>query len=150
MSDVGVNKLSYKEFLDSFKKVPRAAISMVMIDEENRILLTKRKEDPFKDFWHLPGSFVIKNESIKNCIKRVLREELGFNNNFSFELLFISEDIDKDPRGHVLDFIYEIKIDSDAQIAPVGRTKELMYFDKIPANIGFNHPDVLKRLGYQI
>ncbi len=150
MSNAGVNKLSYKEFVDSFKKVPRAAISLAIIDAKSKILLTRRKEDPFKDFWHLPGSFIIKNESIENCIKRVLIEELGFDNYFSFELLFISENIVKDPRGHVLDFIYKVKINSDAQITPVGRTKELAYFDKIPVDVGFNHLDVLKKLGYRI
>ncbi|MDO8583377.1 MAG: NUDIX domain-containing protein [bacterium] len=144
-----IAKLSYEEFIESFKNVPRAAISIAIFNEKE-ILLTKRREDPFKDFWHLPGSYIIKNESIQECVKRVLREELGFEGDFSSKLLFLSEDLDKDPRGHTLDLIYEVKIGADAAINPVGRTKELGYFGKIPANVGFNHPDVLKRLGFQI
>ncbi|MBI2613992.1 MAG: NUDIX hydrolase [Candidatus Levybacteria bacterium] len=145
-----VNKLPYKEFIDSFKKVPRAAVSIAIINSENQILLTKRKEDPFRNFWHLPGSFIIRNESIENCIERVLEEELGFKNNFSSELLFLSEDIDKDPRGHVLDLIYKIEVDLSEPLLPTGRTKELEYFEKIPANVGFNHAGVLKKLGYRL
>ncbi len=147
---MSVNKLSPEEFMESFKKVPRTAISIVIINEKNEILLTKRKENPFKDAWHLPGSFIIKNESIESCTKRILEEELSFKNNFSSELLFISQDLDKDPRGHVIDLIYKVVIDSDLPLVPIGRTKELEYFDKIPANVGFNHADVLKKLGYRL
>ncbi|MDP2628881.1 MAG: NUDIX domain-containing protein [Nanoarchaeota archaeon] len=147
---MSVNKLSPEEFIESFKKVPRTAVSMAIINEKNGILLTKRKEDPFKDFWHLPGSFIIKQESIDNCIKRILEEELGFKNNFSSELAFISEDLVLDPRGHAIDLIYKVKINSDASLIPIGRTKELEYFDKIPENVGFNHTDVLKKLGYTL
>lgn len=143
-------KLSQQEFLGSFEKVPRAAVSLAIINEKNEILLTKRREDPFKDFWHLPGSFISKNESIKNCIQRVLIEELDFKNDINFELIFLSENIDKDPRGHVLDLIYKIMVNSDALFMSVGRTKELKYFDKIPTDVGFNHADVLKKLGFYI
>lgn len=147
---MSVSKLSYKEFLESFKKVPRVAVSIVVFNQKNEILLTKRKEDPLKDFWHLPGSFIIKNESIRKCIERILEEELGFNGNLSFEFTFVYEDLDKDPRGHVIELIYKVKVDDESILNPVGRTKELEFFKKIPSKMGFGHEDVLKKLGYGI
>ncbi len=140
-------KLSKEEFLETFRKVPRVGISL-LITKENQVLLTKRKEDPLKDFWHLPGSFIFKNEAVKECIRRVLKEELGFTNNVTYELEFLSEDLDEDPRGHVINLIYKVKISEDSVLKAVGRTKEFEYFEKIPDKIGFGHGDVLRKLGF--
>jgi len=148
MSQIKINKLSSEDFLESFKKVPRAAVSIAIYNDKSLIMLTKRNEDPFKGNWHLPGSFIIKSESIDECIERVLEEELGFGGKFSSELLFISEDIDKDPRGHAIDLIYKVKVDDLSKLKPVGRTADLQYFDKIDVVVGFNHSDVLKKLGF--
>lgn len=142
-----IYKLSKKEFLETFKKVPRIAISITVINGQGKMLLTKRKEDPLRDYWHLPGSYILKNESIRNCIKRIMEEELGFKENFSSEFAFVSEDLDKDPRGHLVELIYKIKIADESMLKAVGRTKDLNFFSKIPPRVGFNHVEVLTRLG---
>ena len=138
-------KLPFKTFLKTFKFVPRVAVNLYIKDNLDQILLTKRKIPPFKDYWHIPGSFLLKKERIKDCIERVAKEELGIKlRQNRIELLGVFENLDKDERGHVIDIIYGLKINSSLKS---GRKSQFVkFFRKLPPNIGFNHEDYLKKL----
>lgn len=143
-------KLPLKIFLKTFEFVPRVAISLAIKNSNNEVLLTKRSNPPFKDSWHLPGSFILKMESIDDCIKRIGKEELGISlKNKKSRFLLISEDINSDPRGHVIDLIYELTLDNGLELKPIGNTKEVRFFEKLPEKIGFNHRKVLNKLKYR-
>lgn len=143
-----IQKLPYEIFMQTFKYVPRVAISLFILNDKEEVLLTKRAKDPYKDYWHLPGSFILKSESLDSCIKRIFKDELGAEKLSNDTVcVFVSEDIDKDPRGHVIDLIYKVK-PAGAVFRPVNYTKEIKYFKKLPDNIGFNHKEVLEKLGY--
>ncbi len=45
----------------------------------NKILLTKRNEEPFKGEWDLPGGYMSYMETPERTLKREMREELGIN-----------------------------------------------------------------------
>jgi len=53
--------------------------SVIIENEKEEILLVKRKFDPKKNFWDLPGGFVMINENIEESTRREIREELGIN-----------------------------------------------------------------------
>jgi len=38
--------------------------------DSNRILLIKRKNDPFKDYFALPGGFVDEGEKVEDALRR--------------------------------------------------------------------------------
>lgn len=141
-----IQKLPYKTFKESFKHVPRVAISLFIVNQNKDVLLTKRAKEPTANSWHLPGSFILKGESLDSCIKRIFKDELGAERlGKDAFCIFVSEDIDKDPRGHVIDLIYKVKPRGEV-FRPVNYTKEIKYFKKLPDNIGFNHREVLKNL----
>lgn len=140
-------KLPYDEFLKTFEKVPRVAISLFIENSNKEVLLAKRAISPGENTWHLPGSFILKGERIKDCIKRILENELGFQKEFTYKVANVFEDLDKDPRGHVIDMVYRVEATSDMQVLPTLETKEAMYFKSLPEHIGFNHLEVLHRLG---
>ena len=53
-------RLPEKEFLETFKNVPRLAVNLLITDQNGRVLLTRRNIPPFLGSWHFPGSFLLK------------------------------------------------------------------------------------------
>lgn len=142
-------KLPYDEFLKTFEKVPRVAISLLMENSEGAVLLTKRSIPPEKGSWHLPGSFILKGETIEECIKRILRTELGYDGKVSYKVEMVSENLDKDPRGHVVDMIYRVEGSTTIVPQKTEESAEVGYFKNLPGGVGFNHLEVLHTLGYK-
>lgn len=54
-------------------------VSALIIDPANRILLIKRKNDPYRDYWSLPGGRVQTKESLFEATAREVYEETGLN-----------------------------------------------------------------------
>ena len=150
-------KLPYHKFLESFKYAPRAAVNLLVVRDDGEILLTKRKKPPFAGSWHLPGSFVLKGETLMDCAKRVAKEELGIKVE-NAKLVGVFDDIDGDPRGHVVDLVYQCYIKLNQKkpglfkmarfLKTIGDSVEIKFFKKLPEKIGFNHKDTLINLGY--
>ena len=51
--------------------------SAVCVDEDGRLLLSRRALDPFKGQWDFHGGFLDEDEHPLDCIRRELREEAG-------------------------------------------------------------------------
>jgi len=145
-------KLPFKDFLKTFKHTPRVAINLFATDAENKILLTKRNIPPRVGTWHLPGGFLLKNEIIINAQSRIAQAEFGYKIELKKELplLGVFEDLDGDPRGHVIDIVYALSINDSSLVKTTRENKAVEFFDKnkLPDNIGFNHRDTLRQLGY--
>lgn len=69
------------------------------------VLLIKRKYDPFKGKWAIPGGFVLNHESLETAVERELQEETGVKINY-LEQLYTFGDVDRDPRGRVVTVAY--------------------------------------------
>jgi 8-oxo-dGTP diphosphatase len=142
-------KLPQEEFLKTFEKVPRVALNIIVEDNDGKFLLTKRSISPEKGLWHFPGSFLLKEEKIDECLKRITLSEFGYELKENPELMGVFEDLEKDPRGHVIDVMYKVKLNEQIPLSTTNETNEVRYFDKIPADIGFNHGETLSQLGYK-
>lgn len=70
-----------------------------------RVLLIKRKIEPFKDCLALPGGFVGENESADEGAKRELKEETGLELKELHQFHTFSA-VDRDPRGRVIAIAY--------------------------------------------
>lgn len=142
-------RLSQEEFLESFKNVPRVALNLIVTDSENRVLLARRNISPCFGEWHFPGSFLLKNEMIDDAKKRIAKDEFGLDlDNKDVSLLGVFEDLEGDPRGHVIDIAYGMKIDDVNKIKTTKETMEVKFFEKLPGKIGFNHRETLNKLGW--
>ena len=114
-----------------FKYFVRLTVDAAILDKD-RICLVKRKEEPLKESWHLPGGFVRKGENLIEAVKRKVREETGLEVEVKdpvgvYELY--------DPRGHIVTIVWRC-------CPKTGRLKEnARYFrkDDLPENIGFHH-----------
>ena len=56
--------------------IPRLTTDGILI-KGNEILLIKRKNEPFKDNWALPGGFVEYGEKVEDAVVREFFEESG-------------------------------------------------------------------------
>jgi 8-oxo-dGTP diphosphatase len=53
------------------------SVVAVIVDEEERVLLTKRNVPPFKNLWVMPGGKIDLGEPMLDALKREVREEVG-------------------------------------------------------------------------
>ncbi len=53
------------------------SVVAVIIDDEQRVLLTRRNIAPFKDMWVMPGGKIDLGEPILRALHREVREEVG-------------------------------------------------------------------------
>jgi 8-oxo-dGTP diphosphatase len=67
-----------------------------------RVLLIRRKHDPFAGRWALPGGFLEIDEPIELGARRELREETGFEATGPIAFLGVYGDPGRDPRGRTI------------------------------------------------
>ncbi len=143
--------LSPEKFEESFKNVPRLAVNLIVRDERGGVLLVKRNIPPQEGVWHMPGRFLLKNETIEACRSRIARKELGIELPLGEEITLLGafEDLDGDSRGHVIDLAFGIKLNDGVKLRQTDENSEARFFSRLPGNIGFNHRDTLQLLGFQ-
>lgn len=60
-----------------FYSAPHPTVSAIITDAQGEyFLLARRKFDPFKEYWDIPGGFLALGESLEDGLRRELREEL--------------------------------------------------------------------------
>ncbi len=133
-------KLSYKDFLKSFEFAPRLTIELIVEDESGAIVLLKRTSDPYNNYWHLPGGFLLKDEKISNCVKRLAKEELNIDYDSEYKKLGVFETIKGDPRGHIVHYVVRLSED---------KITKGKYFKTIPQNTIPYQKTFLQELGYK-
>ena len=69
------------KFYDSIEKHLVAVDCVIfgydLVDKNLKLLLTKRRIEPLKGGWSLPGGFVNKDESIQDAASRILKQLTG-------------------------------------------------------------------------
>ncbi len=93
--------------LDDFFKSPFTVDNIIFgfDQEELKVLLIKRQEDPFLNKWALPGYFVKPNENLDDAAGRVLEELTGLKEVY-LEQVATFGDIDRHPSGRVITVAY--------------------------------------------
>jgi 8-oxo-dGTP diphosphatase len=78
---------------------PLLATDCVIRDAAGRIVLIRRKHEPFKGGYALPGGFVDVGETVEAACRREVREETGLAVG-PLLLVGVYSDPWRDPRGH--------------------------------------------------
>ena len=62
-------------------KYPRPSVTadciVITKDSQSKVLLVKRRNEPFKDYWAFPGGYMNMDETTEQCAIRELEEETG-------------------------------------------------------------------------
>ncbi len=118
----------------------------IIIELEDGVVLVRRKNNPYKNYWAIPGGFVEYGETVENAARREAEEETGLEVELR-EILGVYSDPDRDPRGHMVSICFlaekisgELKASTDAA--------DVKVFKEVPSsNLAFDHEKILKDAG---
>ena len=123
-----MTSISFSEFRKLF---PFSVVEIIVQDEKNRFLLTKRAITPYKNKWHFPGGIVERNTSLEKMVKIIAKRELNLNVKID-KFVGVYESIL--PERHDISHIYIVHI-TKGDIKLDFQSTEVKFFDKIPKNI---------------
>jgi 8-oxo-dGTP diphosphatase len=131
---------------------PRPCITCdCIVTYGHKILLVRRKNDPFKGMLALPGGFfdTEKDESVRLAAERELEEETGIDENLSFYNYY--DAIGRDPRQRTVTFVFSKNYDTRFEKVPVIKAGddaakvEWFYIENLWfENLAFDHKQILK------
>jgi 8-oxo-dGTP diphosphatase len=131
---------------------PRPAVTVDLValcrdGDRLKVLLIRRKHDPFAGRWALPGGFLDLDEPIEDAARRELKEETGLEVG-EVALLGVYGDPGRDPRGRTISLVYFAQV-PDPPPSPTGGddAAEAAWLDvSDPARTGglaFDHDRIL-------
>lgn len=117
----------------------------ILIEESDAIVLIKRKKDPHKGKFALPGGFVEYGETVEAAAIREAKEETSLDVELT-DILGVYSELTRDPRGHVTTVVFiakpakgELQSRDDALLAS---WYNLYTQDQL--NLAFDHGKILK------
>ncbi|MBI1648450.1 NUDIX domain-containing protein [Hyphomicrobium sulfonivorans] len=91
----------------AFPATPALTTDCVVFDDQRRVLLIQRANEPFRGGYALPGGFVDIGERVDDACRRELHEETGLEIPVDqLRLVGVYSDPKRDPRGHTCSVAY--------------------------------------------
>ncbi|HEY9777450.1 MAG TPA: NUDIX domain-containing protein [Planktothrix sp.] len=116
------------QYLYAFPKADSTATTVIFFEQGKKVLVIKRKFNPFKGWMTLPGGFLdVLLENLYRCGARELMEEVFARAHEEGRIVVTAADLqlvdvrsepDRDPRGHVIDhgFVWLVPADREAAV----------------------------------
>lgn len=134
--------LSREQLVHRWESPSVAADSIVVKD--GKLLLIKRRKDPYKGYYALPGGILDPHETLEECAVRELFEETGLKGNV-LGLLTVFSDPKRDPRVRMVSAIFvvghisgELKAGDDASDA------SFIDIDRLPG-LAYDHDTAIEK-----
>lgn len=130
---------------DNKVKTPYLTVDSVVM-EKGKILLIKRKGNPFVGYWALPGGFVERGEILSKAASREVLEETGIQVSIE-KMTGIYDDPKRNPMGHAVTAAFLCKTKggklkpqeeevSEARFFPIPEIRKL--------KIAFDHRKIIR------
>jgi len=147
----------YRKFLSA---MPIVCVDCLVVNDKGEYLLVKRKNQPLKGEYWVPGGRLHKNERLVDAVHRKMREEIGVDVEIVENLGFFEEffeETEQDAEGgvHSLSVVYLVTLCSyniklDDQSTGWGwfkdlpfRFKEYSYLKNTIEHLSGNHADIV-------
>jgi len=123
-------------------KSPKLTVDGIVL-KDGKILLIKRKKQPFENMWALPGGFVNYGEKTENAVIREMFEETGLKTKIN-HLVGVYSDPNRDPRGHTVSVVYLLDV-YEGKLKGGDDALEAKFFDlnNLP-DLSFDHENIIK------
>lgn len=128
-------------------KYPRPAVTTDCVvftkEEETKVLLIQRGNEPYKGCWAFPGGFMNMEETAEECAVRELKEETGLTVNQIQQIGAYSK-VDRDPRGRTISIAYLAIVDAPAAVSGMDDAAKAAWFplSSLP-DLAFDHQDIM-------
>ncbi|MCZ7380347.1 MAG: NUDIX hydrolase [Candidatus Methanoperedens sp.] len=120
---------------------PLLTVDALIIFEE-KLVLIKRKNPPFKDCFALPGGFVEVGETVEAAVIREAKEETGLDIEI-IKLTGVYSDPLRDPRGHTVSVCYLAKGRGKLKAGSDAKDIGLFGLNEIP-ELAFDHNKIIE------
>ncbi len=109
-----------------------------------QLLLIQRKNEPYKDYWALPGGFVDENEDLEAAAARELYEETTVKATDLLQIGAFGKPF-RDPRSHVVSVAYYTLLKEKVQAKANDDAKEVGWFSikELPL-LAFDHQEIIE------
>ena len=126
-------------------KSPFLTVDAVINCKDDSIVLIKRKKNPYKNSWALPGGFVEYGETVENATLREVKEETGLEIELS-GIVGVYSDPNRDPRGHTVTVCYLANIKDGKLCANTDASEArcILRKDILNLELAFDHNLILK------
>jgi len=128
--------IDYKKFRSYFTF---SCVDLLIFDD-NAILLTKRTINPFKGYWHLPGTIIRRGETRMNAVKRAAKEELGKEIVIKEELGIYESIV---TFRHDISNAFLVKFKNKKNIEIDFQSQRYKYFRRLPLKIPNHHKKMI-------
>lgn len=123
-------------------KSPKLTVDGIVL-KDGKILLIKRKNQPFEGKWALPGGFVEYGERTEDATVREVLEETGLKTKIN-HLVGVYSDPNRDPRGHTVSIVYVLDI-CNGELKSGDDACDVEFFDlKNLPDLSFDHEGIIK------
>jgi len=110
---------------------------------QSKLLLIKRKKEPFQNAWALPGGFVEEHEDLETAAIRELSEETGIKILKADQLKAFGKP-HRDPRGHMVSVAFFAFADENATAIAADDAVDAQWFNinDLP-ELAFDHSEII-------
>lgn len=128
-------------------KYPRPAVTTDCVvftqEEEPKVLLIQRGNEPYKGCWAFPGGFMNMEETAEECAVRELKEETGLTVKQIQQIGAYSK-VDRDPRGRTVSIAYLAIVDAPTAVSGMDDAAKAAWFplSSLP-DLAFDHKDIM-------
>jgi 8-oxo-dGTP diphosphatase len=120
---------------------PALTVDAVVV-KNKKILLIKRKREPYRGHYALPGGFVEYGETVEAALRREVLEETGLVVKIQ-SLVGVYSNPHRDPRGHVVSVVFAAGIIAGTLAAGSDARDAILWnIDELPP-LAFDHAQII-------
>lgn len=132
----------------NYNNIIETLVSIFTVDDsELKVLLLRKKTEPYKGYWILPGEFVRNDESLEDCITDAILDKVGLSSMYLEQANSFSN-LDRNPEGRVIAFSFLGLIDSVTvklkRVEVEDYETDWFSIDSIP-KMGYDHDIILNK-----
>lgn len=114
----------------------------VLIRKDDGYVFIKRKNEPYRGCWAIPGGLVEYGETVEQAAEREAKEETGLDVKL-IRLVGVYSDPTRDPRGHCISIAYLAEVVS-GELRAATDAKKAKIFKRKPDNLAFDHSKIFE------